>query len=411
MTRTLSTAQILGLNAYWVGLSFMWNALHPIILPAILLNYVPDARKNTYLGILTFAGMVIAMVVQPISGAISDRWSSPHGRRRPLMLVGTVFACFFLIVLGWSGGLAWLFAGYVGLQLGANVAQGPLQGLLRDRVPVPQLGHASSIKVGLDVASLALAALVAGRLMGAGVHGSTLPILVVLGLLIACAAITIVSTPEEPTDTKAQMDRRKPAQPAERDQRPGTTYWLVIAERAVFLLGIYGLQTFGQYYLRDVLRVANPPREAGNLLAAIGAGVIVLALAGGRLTDQFGAKAILYAASGITAIGMLLMVLATDEHRLFVFASLVGGGFGLFLTSNWALANRLAPVAQAGRFLGLTNLATAGSAALARLQGPAVDYLNAARPTEWIGYKAIFFFGAVCITTSAYFLTRIKEGG
>ena len=29
------------MNVYWFGLSFMWNALHPIILPALLLGFVP----------------------------------------------------------------------------------------------------------------------------------------------------------------------------------------------------------------------------------------------------------------------------------------------------------------------------------------------------------------------------------
>ena len=54
--KKLGFAELLILNAYWVGLSFMWNAIHPILLPAVLLNYVPDDRKNTYLGLLTFGG-------------------------------------------------------------------------------------------------------------------------------------------------------------------------------------------------------------------------------------------------------------------------------------------------------------------------------------------------------------------
>ena len=89
-----SLPQMLVLNAYWVGLSFMWNSLHPIILPAVLLNYVPDAKKNTYLGLLTFLGLILAMVIQPLSGALSDGWKSRFGRRRPLMVLGT-----------WWGGL------------------------------------------------------------------------------------------------------------------------------------------------------------------------------------------------------------------------------------------------------------------------------------------------------------------
>jgi len=72
--KKLNLSQLLVLNTYWIGLSFMWSALHPIVLPAVILNYVPDEKKNTYLGLLTFAGLIIAMVVQPISGALSDGW-------------------------------------------------------------------------------------------------------------------------------------------------------------------------------------------------------------------------------------------------------------------------------------------------------------------------------------------------
>ena len=63
--KKLTLPQLLMLNAYWVGISFMWNSLHPIILPAVLLNFIPDAKKNTWLGILTFVGLVIAIATSP----------------------------------------------------------------------------------------------------------------------------------------------------------------------------------------------------------------------------------------------------------------------------------------------------------------------------------------------------------
>ena len=173
--RKLSLPQLLILNAYWVGLSFMWNALHPIILPAVLLNYVPDAKKNTYLGLLTFAGLMLAMISQPLSGALSDGWRSRFGRRRPLIALGTLFDFFFLSVLAWGGGLAWLFIGYIGLQLSSNVAHGPLQGLLPDRVPQTQLGVASSLKTFMDMLSLIVASLLAGRLLDSATRNPTAP--------------------------------------------------------------------------------------------------------------------------------------------------------------------------------------------------------------------------------------------
>ncbi|HID86724.1 MAG TPA: hypothetical protein EYP55_05015 [Anaerolineae bacterium] len=81
--RNLRPFDYVALNIYWFGLAFLWNSLHPIVLPAILLRFVPETLKNTYLGGLTFLGLILAMVVQPIAGAISDRPTFRWGRRRP----------------------------------------------------------------------------------------------------------------------------------------------------------------------------------------------------------------------------------------------------------------------------------------------------------------------------------------
>jgi MFS family permease len=167
------------------------------------------------------------------------------------------------------------------------------------------------------------------------------------------------------------------------------------------------LQAFAQYYLQDVLRVPDPPKQTGDLLAVLTISLVVLVLIGGWLTDKYGAKRILYIGTLIAAVGMFLMLFAKDMRGLMVFGSVLGAGIGLFLTSNWALANRLAPQAEAGKYLGLTNLATAGSGALARLEGPALDWLNGAWPGAWVGYKALFIFGALCILLSVFLLQKI----
>ena len=408
MKKPITIRQMLVLNAYWVGLSFMWNSLHPIILPAVLLNYVPNALKNTYLGLLTFAGLFIAMLIQPLSGALSDSWASRFGRRRPLIVIGTLFDFIFLILLAYGGGLLWLFIGYIGLQFSSNIAHGPLQGLLPDRVPKNQVGVASSLKTFMDMFSLIIASLVAGRLLDPQTRNPATIMLVLIALLAISASITIFFTPEEPTHQRVRLNARALLADLKIDFRQNTPYWWLIAERALFLLGIYGVQAFAQYYLQDVLRVPDPPKQTGDLLAAITIGLVVLVLIGGWLTDRFGAKKILYFASALTALGMLLMLLTTDMRGVTIFGSIVGAGIGLFLTSNWALANALAPGEQAGKFLGLTNIATAGSGALARLEGPALDYLNAAWPGAWVGYKGLFIFGAACMLLSILFLSRIQ---
>ena len=405
--KRLNLAQLLVLNAYWVGLSFMWSAIHPILLPAVLLNYVPDANKNTYLGLLTFVGLIIAMVVQPITGALSDGWQSRFGRRRPLAVIGTLFDFVFLSILAWSGGLMWLFIGYVGLQFSSNIAHGPMQGLLPDRVPPSQLGMASSLKTFMDMLSLIAASLLAGRLLNPVTRDPEPIMIVVMSLLAISAAITFFGVREEPARTDERTDWKSQLSQFRINFKENPTYWWLILERLLFLLGIYGVQTFAQYYLQDVLRVPDPPKQTGDLLAALTITMVLLVLVGGWMTDTYGAKRVLTISTLISAGGMLLMLLATDMRGLTIFGSLLGGGIGLFLTSNWALANSLAPQGEAGKYLGLTNLATAGSAALARLEGPVLDWLNAAWPGAWLGYKGLFIFGALCMFLSVFLLPRI----
>lgn len=402
-----TVAELLVLNAYWIGLSFMWNSIHPILLPAVLLNYVPDAQKNTYLGLLTFAGLIIAMIVQPITGALSDGWKSQFGRRRPLAVVGTLFNFVFLSVLAWSGGLTWLFIGYAGLQFSSNIAHGPMQGLLPDRVPRSQMGVASSLKTFMDMLSLVAASLLAGRLLDPITRDPAPIMLVVMSLLVVAASITFFGVKEEPALGQARTDWKALLGTFQINFREHSSYWWLIGERMLFLLGIYGMQAFAQYYLQDVLRVPDPPKQTGDLLAALTITMVILVLLAGWITDKYGATRILTVGTFVAAGGMLLMLLATDMRGLTIFGSVLGAGIGLFLTSNWALANSLAPQGEAGKYLGLTNLATAGAAALSRLEGPVLDWLNAAWPGAWIGYKGLFVFGATCILLSIFFLRKI----
>jgi MFS family permease len=409
-----SFREIVYLNTYWIGLSFMWNSLHVIILPAVLLNFVPETYKNTYLGILTFIGLVIAMIVQPISGSLSDRWRSSWGRRRPLILLGTVFDFLFLAFLAWAGGLWWLVIGYLGLQLSSNIAHGPAQGLLPDRVPSEQLGVASGVKNLMDMLGLVISSFLIGRFVSPDVRHPISAVSLVAVILAVGAILTLLGIKEEPS-----CDENRPSNRTgklnwirwlsqlrgEFDQN--RSYWWLIGSRFAFLLGIYGVQTFAQYYVRDVLTPSNPVQLTGDLLGVIALGVMGFSLLSGWLGDRFGHKNVLMVSCGIGVIGFLSMIPVRTPGALLIFGSILGIGTGLFITANWALANKLAPSSQAGKYLGLTNLATGGSAAAGRLLGPLIDFLNHLHPGAHWGYMALFLLGALFLLVSAWLLRSV----
>jgi Na+/melibiose symporter-like transporter len=396
-------------NTYWVGLSFMWNSLHVILLPVILLRFTPEGMKNTYLGGLTFFGLIIAMVLQPISGAISDNWHSKWGRRRPLILIGTLFDFLFLFLLGWAGGMVWVFIGYLGLQFSSNIAHGPAQGLLPDLIPEDRIGKASGIKNFMDMSGIIVASLVVGNMLGPQNENVNAVLLVIMAVLAVFTAITLIWAKEKPSTGEGP----KTAAPSLREQlrvdvRGNKPFFWMIAHRLLFLVGIYALQSFIFYYVQDFLQAPDAAKTTGNLTATLGVLLVITALAGGWLTDRFGSAAMTITAGVLATIGYLLLLIVHDVNLLTWVGVLIGAGMGFFLTANWALANRLAPRAESGKFMGLTNLATAGAAALARLEGPGIDFFNNASKGAWYGYKGMFIFAAVCTVASLLLLSKIK---
>ncbi len=393
-------ADIARLEIYFLGNAFKWNLLHPLILPLLVWQQAPAGWKNTMLGLLTFGGLALAAIFQPLMGTLSDRLP-PRSR---FMRLGGVLDAFFLLALGFliprlsapARGLAGLLVVYIGLQLASNLTQGPAQGLVPELVARERLGTASGLKNMYDMLGLALAALLGGRLLAADGHNLPMVILLITGGYLLTLSISLYRLPSENTPSAPQRlaatDLWRATFSLPQTKHRGIK--ALILQRFFFLVGIYGLQAFIQFYLRDVLHAPNPLQQTGDLLAALTAVLTVLAVLGGWLSDRMAPQRLLYLAGGMSFFGYLLAPTARTLPQLIGWGTLIGGGLGLFMAVNWAQVNRLAPVSEAGRYLGLTNLATAGAAALARLLGPVIDGLNAIFPHALPGYWLLFWLGA-----------------
>jgi MFS family permease len=409
MQTRVRTRELVNLNSYWLGLSFMWNSLHVLVLPAVLLQFVQDERKNTMLGILTFCGLVLAMIIQPVAGSLSDRINTKFGRRRPWIASGTLLDLLFLALMATAGGLPLLALGYIGLQITSNIAHGPAQGLMHDRVPLEQMGIASGVKNLFDMGGLVISSLLIGRILQPERVAGTMA--VIGAVLLFGAVFTIFGVQETSATLDSTSNSRRPAfRLGDIAYGRHRAYWNLIFARLAFLTGVYGVQTFAQYYIRDTLAVADPVKLTGDLLATIVLTLIGFSIAAGHLCDRFGRKPLHVAASILLTAGSLLMTSADRPELILLYGSVIGAGIGIFVSANWALANDLAPIGQAGMFLGLTNLATAGAGALSRLAGPGIDVLNAARSGSFLGYDALFIGAGLFSLLSLLLLRRVPEG-
>lgn len=404
MTRGRLAFTLVAINIYAFALSFMWNALNPLVIPYMVARLAPDI-KNTLLGLITAAGLVVATIVQPWAGGLSDRSTSRWGRRRPFILFGTLFDFLFLAMLAMSGNYWILFASYCLIQFSSNVAHGPHQGFIPDLVEDDKKGIASGVKNLLELLALVLCSAIVGTLLGNDQPGAALA---VIGTVVLVAtAITLLAVQEQP----AVRDARAAAVPALSFRgvvhalRTHTTFAWYVVSRFLILSGLAAVRTFAQNYIQDVLRADNPAALAGQLMTVLGLCVLLVVLPAGYLADRVGRKRLNVVSAFVGAAGTLAMLGIQSYNHLVIFGAVVGIAVGIFMSANWALAMDLIPAAEAALFLGLTNLATAGSGVAAGLLGPLIDSFNRMSPAS--GYNMLFVAAAVMWLAGGLILLRL----
>ena len=124
----------MAVTIFSLALGVVSNTLEPAVLGHKVLELVPE-QKNAALGFTTFAGLIVAILWQPIVGAWSDRTQGPWGRRAPYFVAGTLLVLTCLYAIALAPAFTVVVAGVLLLQLASNTVQGPWQALIPDQVP------------------------------------------------------------------------------------------------------------------------------------------------------------------------------------------------------------------------------------------------------------------------------------
>jgi Na+/melibiose symporter-like transporter len=389
------------ITIFGFALTALWQSLHSIILPLRLLDIVPEAQKNSYLGLLTFSGLILGMFIQPIAGALSDRSGFKAGRRRPYILIGGIIAAATLPGVGLAGSFIAIFAVYCLLQAASNTAQGPYQAFIPEFVPENKRGAASGVKALLEivggVALVYLTSIFMDRYSsekGSGWLWLALGIL--SAVMFAAMLATVLMVKEIPARPES---RRTPfftelIHTAREALANRDIVWFLVSRLLVYM-AFTTIQQFALYFLRDVIGVVNPAEATARFSIFAVAGMLLVVWPAGYLSDRIGRKSISIAAGLLGALGIGIIALTKEYSTMLWAAAIIGMAMGAFNSANWALATDLVPKGEEARYLGIANMATAGGAALARAIGPVIDFFN--NRTYLMGYNVMLL---VCV---AYF--------
>ncbi|MGC8460221.1 MAG: MFS transporter [Candidatus Dormibacteria bacterium] len=412
----------------WFGISFLWGSFLAIVLPFLLVPQhitagnpalVSPDFKNSALAILEGFGLVFALVVQPAAGAFSDTLRTRWGRRRPLIVIGVLVGVLGLISMEFTFNFVLMIVLYCILQCGMNVAQGAYQGLLPDAIPPSERSRGSGFIGIFQLLGQAAGTVSAGFI-------DPRPMCAVVGaVLLVILAITAFGVHEEPLPRHVNDNPENLHRPplSERilgyfaDFRGHRDFLWVVLSRFSAYTGLAGIERFAANYLRDTYHghfnlfgyTFTSDAEATSLVVLT---VLILSLVttypAVSLSKRIGRRKVLIVGSVSGGIGSLLLITAGSLSQAVLDATFLGICTGCMFSVDWAYMVDLSPKEKAGKFLGFSNIATAGSqAAVPTIMGPIIDAVN--KHTAAGGYIVLFAVSALFFFLGAAILSQVQH--
>lgn len=429
---SLSLSKQLIISLLWFGLNFQNAALQPIIIPTQIVLFVSpkavgSASQATFLGWISAAGALLAVLIPPIVGNLSDNTRSRMGRRRPYILCGSVFLLLGPFVLAMSRNTWFFLLGLLLYALGNNIVSAGYQGLIPDLVPEQQRGAASGymgvMTVLGNIGSLLLAALLLGAVNTAAPsseviqNGTGFFYLITAIILVVSVLITQVGITETPLATNSDFPHASFFKHL--DRQWWTSRWIdpwrdrnftwVFLTRAFVMMGLTLFLTFIEYYFASVVGISQFVQFTAGIAILTLLGAIGSALALGIFSDHVQRTPVVASATTCMAVAALAFVLFPNTLVLWPLGLLFGLGYGAYTSVDWALAiDALPSLDNAGKDLGLWGASSNLPAILAPALGGMVIFLANLFGQTALGYRLIFILAAVFLFLGALLVRRVR---
>lgn len=332
---------------------------------------IDPAGKAELLAIVALWGAITAGIANILAGAVSDRSRRGNSERWRWIATGLVATVASYGLIAVANTPSTLLLAIVGLQVSLNLMLNPLAAALPDLVPDNQKGVVSAY-AGL---AYPLASLFGAVLIGIVLSTELARLLAVVGtMLLLVAPFIVVARRRRPTSAAPTTIDRSWAALRDRDFQVAFLSRLLV-QTAIAMNVLYLL-----FFLQSETRIGSiipgqrPEAVLGWVFAASTVAAIAAGLLAGYGSDRIGRRRELVFAGGmLIAAGTMLMALIPVWPGPVVAQIMFGIGIGLYGVVDTALIAQLLPSrANAGRDLGLMNVAATAAQVLAPLLALAV---------------------------------------
>ena len=396
-----------------VGIWLTGDPVVTLLIPTQVTKLTPN-NAATGLAVVTTVGAVVALLVNVVIGALSDRTTSSLGRRRPWIMGGMLVSAIALTLLARAPSIAVLTLAWGLAQAGSNTMICTTAAAIPDRVPDRQRGVASAIyglavPVALFVGSILLGSVIAG--VAAGYYA-----LVLLMLAAVTPFVLTQRDPALPSGALAPVTIRGFIAGFWISPRRHRDFALAWITRFLVILGyVLGVGSFLFLYVQKVLRyeVRFPGHQTKEGVATLLVIAIVAelpaALGAAVLSDRLQRRKVFVIVSSLVITVALALIAVFHSWTVArVAALLMGLGFGSYIAVDSALITQVLPSASSrARDLGIMSISNLVPGTVGPLVGAGL--INAFGQDSATGYTVLFGVAAGLTLLSAMLVQRIQS--
>ncbi|MFI7364341.1 MFS transporter [Streptomyces sp. NPDC050149] len=372
-----------------------------ILLP-LQLEHIDPHGKNDALSLVTGLGALVAVLANPLAGAMSDRTTSRFGRRRPWILGGALAGAAGLSITATQHTVAGVAVGWCLAQAGLNAMLAGVTTPVADRVPLTQRAQVSGWTGLMQSFGLVLGALIT-TLLVTGVRSGY----VTLAVLTVVLALPFVLRHSEPPLTRAlrpAFDARAFARSLWVSPRQHPDFGWAWLTRFLINLGNALGTLYLFYFLADAVHYDDPGTGVLILTVIYTLCAALTAIPAGVLSDRLGRrKVFVVLCSLVMAAAAVLLSLLHTWPSAIAAAAVLGAGYGIYLAVDQALVTQVLPEAtDRAKDLGVINIANSGPQVLApALASPIITHLG--------GYTGLYATAALVILVGGLLVGRIRS--
>ena len=446
--KKFNTAKLISFAIGFFGLQFAWQ------MRIILSGPVTESLGASpfLFGLIWLAGPFTGMVVQPIIGALSDKTTSPFGRRRPYLLGGALLSALALWALPNSEAItnfissslhikfpalaALAFAAVMIWVLDAcvNIAQGPYRALVPDVVPPEQHSIANSyISLAIGLGSVVAAATAPflkwafNYQMSINAQFIMAALAFTLGMIWTCMAIKENKYEPKEDEEKEKFDFIKSLKEFfALSPEVGKICWM---QFFTWIGNMCMMIYFTQYAVHTVFGVPDLSGVNEAVKASYDSAVLagtnfssvcfaifnlvcfIVAIPIGVLSVKFGNKKVHIISMISMALAFLGMAFTKNQMAVALLMGLSGIGWASICALPFAMLSRYIKPGTEGSVMGIFNIFIAGPQVfvctlVSWIINKCVFSVGSGVNYHW---EYTFLIGAFCLIAASVIASRVKE--